>query len=194
MPPSKPEPEVAAVQRVFEALKPLDQDGQQRVLSAALALLGLSFTGMPSGSASVASQPVRAGESSSPHLRAKGLTEFLNEKTPGTSSQRIVLFAFYRERHEAIATFSRVDLRPYFAKAKLTPPSNYDRDFSTAVERGWIHEDGSNSYITQKGVDLVESGFEGERTYAERAAGATGHRKSKKASKKSNSKKTGKKK
>lgn len=186
---AKREPEVAAVQQVFEALKPLDPEGQQRVLSAALALLGLSFTGAQGASWSMAPQIASRGESSSSSVRPKGLTEFLNEKKPGTSSQRIVLFAYYRDRHEKVPTFSRVDLRPYFAKAKLTPPANYDRDFSTAVERGWIHEDGSNSYVTQKGVELAESGFEGERTYQERGPATKLKRKTKSASKKANTNK-----
>lgn len=164
----KPEPEVAAVQQVFEALKGMDAEGQQRVLTAALALLGLSFVGAP------ASAPVRAPLAGPTGVsamgapgRRKGLTELVNEKSPSTSSQRIVLFAYYRDKHEGLPTFSRADLRPYFAKAKLSPPSNYDRDFSNAVERGWIHEDGSESYITSNGEKLVESGFTGARGHSD---------------------------
>lgn len=166
MPAPKPEPEVAAVQQVFEALKPLAPDSQQRVLSSALALLGMSFgsSAAPPSSVNRPSTPVAAAQ---PGSRPKGLTEFLTETQPGTSAQRITVFAYYRDRFEHLPTFSRADLRPYFPKAKLTPPTNFDRDFSTAVEKGWIHEDGSNSYITQRGATLVESGFEGARSYPE---------------------------
>ena len=38
----KQEPEVLAVNQVFGALKPLPPDAQQRVLSSALALLGVT--------------------------------------------------------------------------------------------------------------------------------------------------------
>ena len=43
--------------------------------------------------------------------------------------------------------------------ARQEPPSNYGRDFVEAIKRGWIHEDGENSYITTKGIEAVESGF-----------------------------------
>jgi hypothetical protein len=35
--------------------------------------------------------------------------------------------------------------------SREAPPANFDRDFVEAVKRGWIHEDGDNSYITSKG-------------------------------------------
>jgi hypothetical protein len=53
--------------------------------------------------------------------------------------------------------------------AKEKPPRNYDRDFVEAVKKGWIHEDGAESYITSKGIEAVESGFAGERKYTKRA-------------------------
>jgi hypothetical protein len=169
MPATKVEPEVLAVQRVFEALKPLDQDGQQRVLSAALSLLGLSFNlphSVPEPAGSLPPQPAPIGAGPRP----KGLTEFVSEKKPGTSAQRILLFAYYREKYEGFDAFAIGDLRSYFAKAKLSPPGNFDRDFASAVEKGWIHHDGSKSYVTQTGIDLVESGFSGARTYSERTS------------------------
>ena len=161
------EPEVLAVQRVFEALKPLDGEGQQRVLSAALSLLGLSFN-LPhaSNEPSHASLGSVTASSSSSGARPKGLTEFVSEKKPGTSAQRILLFAYYRDKYEGINKFAPGDIRPYFAKARLTPPGNFDRDFASAVEKGWIHQDGENSYMTQTGASLVDSDFSGARTYA----------------------------
>ena len=87
------------------------------------------------------------------------------EKKPGTNSQRIVLFAYYRRHVEQIETFDRQALKSYFARARIAPPANYDRDFAKALSSGWIHEDGGNSYITTTGEQLVEAGFEGQRTY-----------------------------
>jgi hypothetical protein len=43
--------------------------------------------------------------------------------------------------------------------AKEPPPKNYPRDFNETVRRGWIHEDGTESYITSKGIEAVEAGF-----------------------------------
>ena len=90
----------------------------------------------------------------------------MNEKRPGTNAQRIAAFAYYRERTESNPRFSRADLELYFQKAKLAPAGNYGRDFAEAVRAGWIHEDGAESYLTTKGIEAVESGFEGERKHS----------------------------
>jgi hypothetical protein len=86
----------------------------------------------------------------------------MTEKQPGTNAQKIALFAYYREKYEGLSRFERSDLQPYFAKARLTPASNFDRDFVEAVKKGWIHEEKADSYLTTKGVEAVESGFEGQ--------------------------------
>jgi hypothetical protein len=99
-------------------------------------------------------------------LRPIGLVELINEKRPGTNSQRIAVFAYYREKAEGSPRFSRADLETYFAKAKLPPAGNYARDFAESVRAGWIHEDGAESYLTTKGIEAIENGFEGERKYA----------------------------
>ena len=92
-----------------------------------------------------------------------GLVELVQERQPGTNAQRIAVFALYRERAEGRPRFSRHDLEGYFAEARIPPPANYDRDFNKAVEQGWIHEDGEQSYLTTKGIEAVEAGFGGRR-------------------------------
>jgi len=53
-------------------------------------------------------------------------------------------------------------LHSYFSKAREKPPANFDRDFVEAVKRGWIHEEDSESYLTSKGIEAIESGFPSE--------------------------------
>ena len=154
-----------ALEAIYAALKDLDNDARKKVLSSALALLGAE--GVPS----VSGPPPRQSgpQPTASQSRPVSLLELMNEKNPGTNPQRIVLFAYYREKHEGISRFSRDDLKPYFAKAKLTPAANYDRDFGEAVRKAWIHEDGSESYLTTKGIEVVETAFEGERKYSKGA-------------------------
>jgi hypothetical protein len=90
--------------------------------------------------------------------------ELIQQKQPSTNAQRVAVFAYHRERNEGKGRFSRADLRDYFAKARLVPPKNYDRDFMTAVELGYIYEDGADSYLTSKGMEAVEQGFGGKST------------------------------
>ncbi len=150
---------ITAVQSIYDALEPLDEEARNRVLQSVTSLLGMSTAGWspgPGGSAGKERTPSPKAD------RPISLQELIQEKKPVTNAQYIALFAFCREKSENLPRFSRSDLEGYFSKAKLPPPGNYDRDFNKAVQLGWIHEDGSDSYLTTRGVEAVEAGFEGK--------------------------------
>jgi hypothetical protein len=151
---------IAALEAVHAALKDLDPEDRKKVLSSVFALLGLDGPPIPV----VRSLAPSEDRPSTTATRPISLTELVNDKKPRTNQQRIALFGYYREKGEGLSRFSRVDLKSYFAKAKLPPASNYDRDFVEVVRRGWIHEDGADSYLTTRGIEAVEAGFEGEQT------------------------------
>lgn len=156
------DPTIAALEAVYAALKDMDAAGRRKVLSSAFALLGVEgppiLSPSPQQSLNLQLPMPMSG-------RPVSLGELINEKKPGTNAQRIAIFAYYREKSEGISRFNRADLQPYFAKAKITPASNYDRDFIEAVRKGWIHEDESESYLTTKGIETIETAFEGEGKY-----------------------------
>ncbi len=164
MPMKDGNPEIKAHQAVYGALKDLDSETTRRVLSSVLALLGMTESSISSAAtpAATTAHEVRSASSASISSRPVSLIELMQDKGPKTNAERITLFAYYREKTEGFQRFERRDLEPYFAKAKLPPASNYGRDFVEAVKRGWIHEDGADSYLTSKGVEAVESGFAGE--------------------------------
>src|SRR5882762_5954257 len=172
MPDAKKSSDVlTAHEAVYKALLPLEAEDRQKVLASVCALLDITTSNLPVRSP-VGSPPVLPGAPSSPRepaTRPLSLVELMQEKHPGTNDQRITLFAYYRDRHEGKSRFSREDLKEYFGKAKEPPPGNYDRDFTRAVKQGWIHEDGSDSYITSKGIETVEAGFTGARKYTRSA-------------------------
>jgi hypothetical protein len=155
---------VDAVQAVYTALDPLDGETRIKVLASVTALLGMSTP-----SIGVARQLNSSGEEvrqvpssrSGSADRPKSIVELLQEKQPKSNPQKLALFAYYRERVEGLSRFSKSDLKGYFASAKEKPAANYDRDFSNAVKLGWIHEDGADSYLTSRGLEVVESGFAG---------------------------------
>ncbi len=166
---SNKDPKIEAVEAVYTAIKSLDSQARSEVISSVFALLGMGATTpvsqTPAGQVQPVLSPTPEAPTPTPRARPKGLTEAINERQPGTNAQRIALFAYWREKHEGIPRFAREDLESYFGKAHLSPPRNYDRDFTKAVDRGWIHEDGAESYITSKGIEVVEANFEGERSY-----------------------------
>lgn len=157
----KKDPIIAAVEAVHTALKDLQADERSKVLTSVRALLEIT------GGGALPPQPTQVTPSSSFSAsqvpRPVSIVEIMQDKKPKTIAQVIALFAYYREKFEGATRFGRDDLEPYFGKARLKPPGNYGRDFVEAVKRGWIHEDGSDSYLTSKGVEVVESGFAGER-------------------------------
>jgi hypothetical protein len=156
------DPNIVAIEAVYAALKDLDAAVRNRVLSSALALLGVEARSVPGVQQTTSTSQVRE---SVQQLRPVGLVELMNEKGPGTNAQRIAVFAYYRDKAEGNPRFSRSDLEAYFSRARVPPAANYSRDFGEAVRAGWIHEDGTESYLTTKGVEAVESSFEGERKY-----------------------------
>jgi hypothetical protein len=152
---------IIAIESVYGALKDLDPAARQRVLSSAFTLLGVE----PPKAQSSTQTILPVGAAATQAARPAGLVELMKEKGPGTNAQRIAVFAYYRERTEGNPRFGRGDLEAYFQKAKLPPAGNYGRDFAEAVRAGWIHEDGIESYLTTKGIEAIENGFEGERRY-----------------------------
>lgn len=177
-----PKTPVDAVQQVYTALEPFDDQARKRIIDSVVSLLGMRTGALaaevqrrlpaPTGSAS-AGQVEQPGPS-----RPLSPRELIQEKQPTTNAQRIALFAYHREKVEGLARFSRADLESYFAKAKEPPPGNYGRDFQAAVSLGWIYEDGDDSYLTTKGLEAVEAGFGGKgqprgSAVAKRAGGKT---------------------
>ena len=155
------DPQMVAFDNVYAALKDLDDAGRKKVLFSVSALLNLE---VPSAGSGAFKQPSTEAKTSA-ITRPVSLVELINDKKPGTNAQRIALFAYYREKTENQARFGREDLKRYFATAKQPPASNFDRDFVEAVRKGWIHEDATDSYLTTKGIEVIEGNFEGERKF-----------------------------
>jgi hypothetical protein len=176
MPTSKSGPRslVEAVQLVFSALEPFDEAARQRILASAVSLLGSSLpaTLVPP----TASRAAAVQASAQPSERPLSPVELIQQKKPVTNAQRIAVFAFYREKAEGQSRFSKDELRLYFAKAKQPAPQNFDRDYKQAIKLGWIYDDGTDSYLTSKGLETVEAGFGGKAlprgSSGSRAAGA----------------------
>ena len=161
---SSPKSLVEVVQQVFDALEPFDEAARQRILSSAVSLLGggllapTARTGEPNPPRALVAQPPRSPGSDRP----LSPIELIQEKKPATNAQRIAVFAYYREKVEGQARFTKDDLRPYFGKARQPPPQNFDRDYRQAVKLGWIYDDEADSYLTSKGLEAVEAGFGGK--------------------------------
>jgi hypothetical protein len=160
-------PEVEALQLVHDALRPLRPEARQRVLAAVQVLFGMQQAAATQQQQMAPQKPTasRSEPEERPHVPSKdrptSIGELVAEKKPRTNAQYITLFAYHRDRFQGAPRFSRDDLKDFFPMVHVKPPENYSRDFIETVKRGWVHEDGMNSYITSKGIEAVESGFEG---------------------------------
>lgn len=167
MAPAKKDKTMAALETVHAALKSLDPEDRQRVLTSVRALLEIPSpaAGNKEHEGSTGAEAGNAARSVvlAPHSGARPLSirELIQDKNWRSQPQLITLFAYFREKHENSPAFSRGDLEKYYKSSRENKPANYDRDFVEAVKKGWIHEDGDNSYITSKGIEAVESSFAG---------------------------------
>jgi hypothetical protein len=161
---AKKDKTISALEAVHAALKPLSGPQRTRVLASVRTLLEIPsgapdkhWEALAEGGAdnSPVSPPVDTSASST---RPLSIRELIQDKKL-SHPQLITLFAYYREKTENRPSFSRDDLKRYYNVSRQTPPANYDRDFVKAVQEGWIHEDGENSYITSKGIEAVATGF-----------------------------------
>lgn len=152
-----------AAKTIFDTLESLDEATRSRVLVSALSLLGMDPVQVKVASALAPELAPREmpSRSTSSQGRPVSPVELVEQKQPSTNAQRLAVFAYYREKVEGISRFSKGDLKAYFPKARLTKPQNYDRDFASAVQLGYIYEDGAESYLTSKGLEAVEVGFGG---------------------------------
>lgn len=150
----------SALEIVHAALKPLKTEERQRVLASINAMLEIQ-PATQSSPAGAARGAAGSGGSITP-TRPLAIRELIQDKHPKSHPQFIALFAYYREKYQNLPTFSRDELEKYYSDSREAPPSNYARDFVSAIGKGWIHEDGANSYITSKGIEAVETGFSRE--------------------------------
>jgi hypothetical protein len=159
----------AAASAVMQALEPLTPEERARVLNSAAALFDVIIQAakpMQGGTMRAAVVVASNENEGATPVRPKkklSLVEFLNEKQPATNGQRLACFAFYREHIEGNgSTFGKDSLESYFATAKLPAPGNYDRDYRETAAKGWIHDAGNESYLTQAGEKAVTAGFLGK--------------------------------
>jgi hypothetical protein len=154
---------VTASQTIFQALEPLSLELRDRVLIAALSLLGMKMPAIDIARADP-SEPTNAPRPNPTPQSPRQLSpvELIQQKNPSTNAQRIAVFAYHRDKVEGQSRFERGDLKKYFAKARLPPPQNYDRDFNASVKLGYVYEDGVESYLTSRGLEAVEAGFGGK--------------------------------
>ncbi|WP_299324075.1 hypothetical protein [Parasphingopyxis sp.] len=87
------------------------------------------------------------------------LSELINEIDPKTSAETIALIALWVMETEGKESISRQDVRDRYQEARLPPPANFPRDFSTAISKGYlapIKGDRNSFYVTRTGRKLAE--------------------------------------
>jgi len=159
---AKKDKTIAALEAIHAALKPLSGDERIRILASVRTLLeipGARRQEEEQAQGEADANPVSPPVPAPTPTRPLSIRELIDAKKPNSHPEFITLFAYYRERQENQPSFSRDDLKRYYSLSREYPPANYDRDFVRAIQKGWIHEDGANSYITSKGIEAVAAGF-----------------------------------
>lgn len=104
-----------------------------------------------------ASRPTRAAGAAKTSLR-----EFLDDVKAMKKPDQVVAIGHYIGMYEGHATFTRDNIKARFAAAREPMPSNFPRDFATAIKAGMIAEDHKQAghyYVTKTGIHAVERRF-----------------------------------
>jgi hypothetical protein len=134
-------------------------DIKREVSANKLAAVMSVIMGPDTPEASPARAPVDGGSAG---LTKLSLREFLDSVKATTKPDQIVAIGQYMAAHERKDTFSRDDIKVRFQSARERLPSNFPRDFSTAIGKGLIAEDHAKTgqyYVTSKGMQAVETRF-----------------------------------
>lgn len=152
-----------------KALYSLDIKGEGILVSRkieeaqARAILDIIFGGKPPMPATTAAGNITqklAGAA------AKGtrisLREALDDAVAKANPEKIVVIGNYAVAYEGMPDFGREDVRSRFRSAGEAAPANLHRDFSAAIQNGWIAEDPQKPgrfYVTQKGKSAIDDKF-----------------------------------
>jgi hypothetical protein len=169
-----PSPELVALNAVVTALKSLRDDARQRVINAALMLLGAAPLSTPpvqqtseqGAGESAASQP--AAESLTGSAERPPITDIRSlkdEKKPRTAVEMATLTAYYLSevapKEERKATIESEDIRNYFRLAQFRLPSQPPHQtLKYAKYAGYLDAAGRGSYkLNPVGYNLVVHGL-----------------------------------
>jgi hypothetical protein len=97
--------------------------------------------------------------------RRTSLREFLEESQAKRNPDKIISIAEYLLQYEEVELFTKEEIKSRFRLAGEAAPANFPRDFTWAVNNGWIAEDLNSAgsfYVTQKGRDAIENKFSSE--------------------------------
>lgn len=92
------------------------------------------------------------------------LREAIDQAAPKNSAETIAVIAAWLMDEEGLADLSRQDIRDRYQDARLAAPGNYPRDFSGAVQKGFLAPtkgDKSRFYVTRTGRKLLEGAANG---------------------------------
>lgn len=111
--------------------------------------------------------PERPSEQSGPrttNFDGLSLREAIDQAAPKTSAEVIAVIGAWLMDEEGLEELSRQDIRDRYQDARLAAPGNYPRDFSTAVQKGFLaptKSDKNRFYVTRTGRKLLEGSANG---------------------------------
>lgn len=113
----------------------------------------VSFPDVPQ----LAGQPPAASAKSG--IKDYALSELVNELEPASSAETIAIIASWVLETEELEAVTRQNVRDRYQEARLAPPSNFPRDFKTAISKGLLAQvkgEKDRFYVTRTGRKLLE--------------------------------------
>jgi hypothetical protein len=120
----------------------------------------LRIASLTSDEVTTLSHPPAAASNKEPKsMHGLSLREAVDHAAPKTSAETIAVIGAWLMDEEGLEDLSRQDIRDRYQDARLAAPGNYPRDFSAAVQKGFLaptKADKNRFYVTKTGRKLLE--------------------------------------
>lgn len=158
-----PDLELHAIQTILSALKPLDGEARQRVISYILQRVKLPVaTNNPDISSSTPS--IQSAIAQTPTFSVTDIRTLKTQKNPRSASEMSALVAYYLAElapvEERKATIDRADVEKYFKQGGFILPKAIKQTLLNATKAGYFDSLGDGKYkLNPVGYNLVVHGL-----------------------------------
>lgn len=146
------------VKQAVEEAKAAIGDMQEFRGETYFAILLAKLLAPNSGTPKTAAQLLLASQTTKPY----SAPEFFAARRWETDNDKVVLAAYFIERHSAVANYGAQEIKDCLLSAKVPPPANANVAIVRCISRGWMMEvsakNGKKSWaLTQVGERYAES-------------------------------------
>jgi len=151
-----------SLKRIIDCLRPLDEDGQIRLIKSAITFLRLdaNFGGLRATTSQPTNSPSGFPQPASSFATRTEMSpkQFLNEKQPANDIERVVCLAYFLTHFRSMAEFKTLDISKLNTEAAQPKFSNPSVPVENATQRSFlVATSGGNKQLGAVGEQFVQA-------------------------------------